>query len=305
MISHKFTYNGLTINDMTDIIKFKNGVNDWAITLSQVTGFSSPEIRDADRPFSGNHGIVDYQTFIGKRSITFQGYIVAKSEAKLREAVQALQVAFSLPAFYSGVDTGYHELFFETQDGDDKFKCNAKIATLPRIDKTFKAKNYRQFFIALKCADPRLYSQDIIEVPIKRTWFQSGILLPTYLPTTLGSQSVYRKNLINLGNFATAPLIKIEGYTKNPILINQTHNIKMQFNCELQEGEYLIVDVFNHTIYDQDGVNRINYLSEDSQWLWLLPLDNYIDYFDDQDSPIDSGIIPTDKVTITYSYASI
>jgi len=290
---------------MTDVIKYKRGLKDWVITLTQVTGFSSPEIRDADRPFAGNHGVVDYQTFVGKRSLTFQGYIVARSEEKLREAIQEFEVAFSLPAYYSGIDTGYHTLKFQTQGDDDKFQCNAKIATLPRIDKTFKGKNYRQFFVALKCADPRLYSQDILELKVKKTWYQSGITLPTLLPTILGSKSVYRKNLVNGGNFATAPLIKIEGYTKNPVLINQTHNIKMQFNCELQEGEYLIVDVFNHTIYDQDGVNRINYLSEDSQWLWLMPMDNYIDYFDDQDSPIASGILPADKITFTYSFASI
>lgn len=302
---YKFTYNGITINDMAEVLKYKNGTVDSVITLRDAEGFTSPALRNIERNFAGNHGVIDYQSFIGKRVITFGGDIVARTDEDMRAAIRALQVAFSIPAVYTTTETGYRELKWETQAGQDQQKCTAKIQTIPRIDKPSKNPHRRTFFIQLKCEDPRIYSQEVETVNLKRTWEQAGITLPTYLPTVIGSSSVNRVNLVNEGNFGSAPTIRISGYTVNPQLANVTYGTIMKFNTTLAEGEYLDIDVFAHTIRDQDGTNRINDLDATSQWIWLQPSDNYIDYTDDQDSPLTTGILPEEQVTFTYSHASI
>lgn len=302
---YKFTYNGLTINDMADVIAFKNRSQDFVITLREASGFSSPAIRNAERDFAGNHGIIDYPSFIGKRVITLSGDIVARTDEAMREAIRTLQVAFSLPAVYTVSETGYRELKWETQGGQDKFKCTAKIQSLPRIDKPTKAQQRRVFFIQLKCEDPRLYSQDVLTVNLKKTWEQAGITLPNYLPVKLGSISVYRMNLVNEGNFGSAPTIRIMGPAINPRITNATYQTSMFFNTTLEEGEYLDIDVFSHSVRDQDGDNRINDVGATAQWIWLQPGDNYIDFTDDRPTGLETGILPEDQVTFTYSYASI
>ena len=163
----------------------------------------------------------------------------------------------------------------------------------------------RSYFVSLKCDDPRLYSQATYDYNFRRTWNMAGITLPATLPVTLSNKSVYRQNLINNGNFGTAPTIRINGYTENPTLTNITHGLEMKFNTTLQEGEYLDIDIFNHKITDNTGANRINDLDVNSQWLWLMAGDNYIDYTDDQVSPLVTGIIPQEKVLISFNYASV
>lgn len=305
MKSYKFTYNNLTIGDMADVISYKQGSKDWVITVKEANGFSSPALRNTERSFSGNHGIVDYQTYIGKRTITFSGDIVARTENDILTAVKTLQTAFSLPAVYSSTINGYNELKWETQAGQEQFKCNAKISVLPRIQKTFKLQNMRTYFVSLKCDDPRLYSQAVYLYNLRRTWDMAGITLPTMLPIELSSKSVYRQNLINNGNFGTSPTIRISGYTQNPTLKNITHNLTMKFNTTLQNGEYLDIDVFKHKITDHNGTNRINDLDVNSQWLWLQAGDNYVDFTDDQTSPLVTGVVPQDQVTISFNYASV
>ena len=86
MKSYKFTYNNITIGDMQDIISYKNGSSDWVITVKEANGFSSPAVRSAERAFSGNHGIIDYQSYIGKRVITFSGDIIGRTESDILTA---------------------------------------------------------------------------------------------------------------------------------------------------------------------------------------------------------------------------
>ena len=95
MIGHKFTYNGLTINDYSQVQAFKQNTRSWVITLNDVTGFSAPSVREKERPFSGNHGIIDYRSYIGKRVLTFTGTIVGKTESDLRTAITELMTALS------------------------------------------------------------------------------------------------------------------------------------------------------------------------------------------------------------------
>lgn len=305
MISNKFSFNGITIGDFADIIAFKNRTRDWVVSLRQVTGFTSPEVRNAERAFAGNHGIIDYQSFIGKRTLTFQGDIIGRSEEDVREAIKQLQIAFSLPAVYTPSSNGYHTLQWETQAGEEQYQCNAKVSTLPRIDKAFKVKNHRTFFVALKCEDPRLYSQELITANLRYTWYQAGQYLPMYLPTYLSSVSIYEKNLYNGGNFGTAPIIRINGGSVNPQVWNKTHDIKMKLNATIADDDYYEIDVFNHTVKDKAGNNKINSVDSDSDWLWLMPGDNYIDFTDERPSPLISGDIPEEQVSFSYRYASI
>jgi hypothetical protein len=93
--------------------------------------------------------------------------------------------------------------------------------------------------VLIACGDPRLYGLE-----------PRGATVPTGTPTSL----------LNSGNTATHPLIRLEGPLTDPVLSNETLSRTLQFSISLDEAEVLEIDTDNGTVGIGDD-NRMSTLT--------------------------------------------
>jgi len=279
MLSYKFTYNGVTINDSSQF------PNRRGVSLSDVTGLSSPEVKHREDDLLGQHGIVDFFSFVGKRLITMQGLIVGTDENDMFTLMEEFTEAFRLPAIPDSTDDGYHTLSW-TKSGESTKQIQAKVHRLPRFMKTRGVHRMRRFLVELRCGNPRIVSSDIDTEDI----YKSSRLgsLPMALPAAIGADLGWtnEETLVNDGNFGAQPTITIHGPCENPKIINLNKPDWYQlFELTLVAGESIVIDVLNGTATKDDGSNMLIYESDDSRWIELLPGNNLIRYETADNSP--------------------
>ncbi len=304
MLSYNLEYNGQRINYLEDVNEFKAWNLDSVATIENIEGLHTPEVRNSESPLMGRHWIRDYYSFVWKRWITITWRIVWKNEVELEKAIRDFKIAFSLPAVYTKQTDGYHWLNIDNEELDYHYKIRAKISVFPNFIKTFQVRNYRKFQLTLKAADPRLYSQTVELWVTKRTWYQAGVRLPAKLPIRLETTSVRTITLENTWTIGTAPIIKIYWPTVNPRILSKTHWFEMWLNYTVAEDEIVTIDVINHTIVSSLWTNLINNLTAVSQWFWLYPWDNLIEFTDTLEDPFATGIVPDlQKISIEFNSA--
>jgi phage-related protein len=103
--------------------------------------------------------------------------------------------------------------------------------------------------LLIACGDPRLYDLE-----------PRGATVPTGVPT----------GLLNSGNAATNPVIRLEGPLTNPVLANQTLDRTLQFTITLAAGDVLEIDTDNGTVV-VDDVNRLSTLGGSS-----VPIQDFV-----------------------------
>ena len=96
--------------------------------------------------------------------------------------------------------------------------------------------------LVIACGDPRLYGLD-----------PRGATVPTGSPTSL----------LNSGNTATHPLIRLEGPLTQPVLTNETLGRTLEFSIVLSADEVLEIDTDNGTVTLGDD-NRMSTLTGSS-----------------------------------------
>lgn len=259
------------------------------ISLTTVpSGFHSPELRHSEEARQGQHGILDYDTFVGKRAIVFEGQLIAPDREKMVQLVDKFQKAFTTSAFPSK-DDGYREMLFTEEDGVAK-KVFAKVENMPEYEEELGFPYVRNFIVSLKCKEPRKLSQaTTAQDGIKADYLGGQLKLPTKLPVQFGWDYLYKKILNNAGNFAASPKITIYAPCVNPKILNRTYNVFMQFIATLSGNDYLEIDVLEGTatIYREGGgtEDALLVLTNNSEFFYLLSGDNEVVFLEESSVP--------------------
>lgn len=223
---------------------------DYVGTFSEdgeITGLDDAEIRENAEDLVEADGAVHGPFWLGRRMITC-GIDVLSDTAqqrgarleKLKRATAALRAdgTLSWTTPYGG--GGNQQVTFRRNQ--------------PR---RITGKWKKSVFLALACADPRIYS--------------TAIYSNTQLATN-GNQV-----LTNQGDYFSPPSIRINGPGTNPtVTLNNT--LSLVFNgLVLTAGQYVIVNLVQRTVVDQSGANRFDAVDWPNTWWWqLAPGDNNV-----------------------------
>jgi len=300
MLGIAYHYNGISLNDHTrdalsgELFTSESDRSCGALVslVETPSGFHSPELRHSEESRQGTHGILDYDTFVGKRAIVFTGQLIAPDRAKMVQLVDKFQKAFTTSAIPSK-DDGYRELLFTEEDGIAK-KVFAKVETMPEYAEELGFPYVRHFMVALKCKEPRKLSQEVNTAPeVKADVLGAQIKLPTKLPLNTGWDYVYKKTLVNAGNFAASPKITVHAPCINPMIFNRTYDVFMQFICVLSGADILEIDVISGTatVTREDGSTEdaLLVLTNNSEFFYLLSGENEVVFLEE------SGVPPVDN----------
>lgn len=211
-------------------------------TLREAEGFGSGEVDVIKWNRPGFHGIKTPRAFWRERIMRLIIGCRSSTSADYETRRRALEAAFDSPR------DGLITLQFTTQGAlalETYVQLNAQIQAPLRAGEV----TIGEFRIELITEDPVFYSQT---------------LTATDITFVTGSGVI-----INDGNAAVYPIIRVHGNVTDPVITNTTLGKTISFSgLIITVGHYIDIDMLNETVTDDLGVNDYSYVVTDDFW-WL------------------------------------
>lgn len=143
---------------------------------------------------------------------------------------------------------------------------------------TLSSQERRQFgqlaAFSLLAPDPIWYDPAVVALTFALPGGGSPFVVPMPVPHFVGASIIDEVRIFTYGGtWRSEPVIRIHGPIDDAIIDNLTTGEKLDLSqyvlgsvvgVSIGAGEWLQIDCRNNTVLDQDGVNRIAWLSEDS-----------------------------------------
>jgi hypothetical protein len=252
----QYEYNGLLMGSGTDFI------------VEKVTGLlDTPKIRSTDEERQDAWGDFPGQQDYKARHIGFDLKIRADTQQIMEQYIDRIPQVFiarQVPL----------QFIYQRPFGVKRFLW-AKYEDM-NFDSSYDvAHNLWAGSVMLKCDDPRKYAL-------------AEVIDPAVIAA---GQTQAQINVTNNGSINGFPVLEIIGPCTNPRVQNQQYsNKKLQVNVTVAAGQTLMIDTKSMTVA-LNGVDYTDYLSNDSQWWFLIPAINQLTYSRD-----DSGAQSTCNV---------
>ena len=228
-----FTYNGVTLNDLSGDDKYR---------ITQIGGLHTADIRDSREVFPGRDGEIPYTSLYGGRTITFQGRIECHHNhlKGLRLMEQALTKAVApLQESTLYIDCGSLGGF------DTQIDCR-QSQPLALTEEIKSYNQYRDFMLTLRASDPVIKSQYVQA----DTFTASGATVATL---------VFSQE--NLGNYNAYPTIELTGPLTDPIVSIGGRTLQFLTGTSIPGGQVWTVDTRTMTVLDLAGNSQSGNLS--------------------------------------------
>lgn len=243
-----------------------------------IEGLEQPNRRVGSYEKPGEDGGRVTSMLHGNRVVTLRGFIQASTVATHEQLRQDLSEAARIVRDANG----FPELTlfeFTTSGGEDR-QFEAAIQSL-----VFSADqlNFSEFQMVLLVPEPYISGTDPISVSGIQSPAGGGFVLPVILPIVFASDSGGSQEVENVGTAVTWPVLTISGISTNPYIRNATTGKSFQLTYPLVEGDEAIIDMKEKTVLINGG-NGIPYKTSESEWIWLEPGLNTIEFVSGSDS---------------------
>lgn len=224
------------------------GDSDYVGWLSNISGFDSPEVREAADDLVGDDGGVHGTFYYGRRPLVLEGNVDPRPDNVERNR-RMTRLARASNAMRQ--DSTLRWL----PDGGVEHQIGVRRQQPLRIQGGY----VKNFQLSLVAADPRIYSAQVKE----------QIILP----------SVHDAEVKNIGTMETPPLLSING----PATAIEIHNhttgefIVLAPAYSIIAGQRIDFDFDNRTVKRENGTNiysQVNFLT--TTWFQLVPGANII-----------------------------
>jgi hypothetical protein len=279
----------IKINDHSDPNNF--------IALQEYPTFEL-EIKNQEIQKEGQHGVWDFNSFYGKRLITFGGVIIGDDEEKVVELQDQLKLVLSLPLEPTESNNGVITIKYTDPRGR-ALQTTGKIYNPIRFSRNMKQKYRLNFQLVLKSANPQLEAQAETESIGARGYELGSLRLPTKMSTKIDIIKRQVLTITNNGNTYASPIMTINGKVTNPKLTNLSTGAYMEFTRTVALGEKIIIDVYNGTITDENGTDISSDLVAGSDFIKLQPKENRLYLISDEnetEDPVATRIIPDEEL---------
>ncbi len=288
-------------------------LNDHVTTPSQIIALQSypqfeVDIKSNEVEREGQHGIWDFNSYYGKRMISFSGVIVGMSEADVETVKNKLMRVLSLPSQPDAVQNGYVTISWTDSQGAS-WQVEAKLNKDVNFDRKIKEVFRLDFNFTVKASDPYIYAQVLRQFAGVRGYTQLGATFPIILPATIGLSEHNVLSIENTGQVMVDTIIRLygedQGDITNPRIVNKTTGKTFQLNLVMAGAdEYMDIDSKEGTVVDQDGNDRSADIDGASQFILLKQGVNDLVYKSDED-PVITLETPTALWTIKFRPAKI
>lgn len=239
--------------DLTDL------VNSSVLSFD---GFGMAPLKRLEQQGPMQHGVTDIGFRLNKRYVALKLRALANDNAGYWAAR-----AYLLNIFKPTTDNAPIKLRFSYPTGQVR-QLDCHISTDFGMSTEDRAMFIQTTLIELYAPDPTWYDPSLVVVPFQMTSGGSALMFPYTSPLLLGASDLDQSTVVNNpGSWITYPIITIEGPITDPIIINETTGETLDFTPNtIAAGEIYTVDCrYEHkTIFDQDDVNQISKLTQQS-----------------------------------------
>ena len=273
----KLAYNGWTTGANTKIRELKGF-------------FDMPDLRTADVDLSGMDGVLFGTDEMGKKVIeaTFVSYGDGLSGSagdhdQISDEIDDLVSTFQVQAD----DTLPLDATFKNALEEETVLtvfCRPRKRPIPLSPKDggFSIETV----VTLEAEDPRIYGPLMTQTVGMAGGAEVGRTYPRVYPWTYGEGGAGGTiDAHNSGSAKSYPVAYIHGPCDTPRLTHQELNRFVKVNLTLVAGDTLVIDFFHRTITIQ-GMSRYYALTNDSDWFWLDPGSNSIQFLGSYYDPL-------------------
>jgi hypothetical protein len=260
--------------------------------LQQMSGLTSlPNVRTGSVDRFGQHGGVPGRHYEAIRTVAATWDIFDGNDPEAFAARrEELQEAFAVISDPTNVQP-----FVWKHPGREKRRiyCRPVDRTTP-LDREFSFL-YGSVAVRLEATDPFVYSNDEkVASGITPGETTGGLSFPLTFPLVFGAGSSGGSASVHNGGTADAPwTATITGETPNPKITHVESGAFLEFTgLNIVAGDTLEIDAFNRTILYNGVASRRGFLTSASNWFWLQPGSNTIQF--------SSGGITTGSLTFRW-----
>lgn len=233
-------------------------------------GLGLPDLRTSDTPRPQDHGLFWGSDYFGKRTVTLDVTILGDDPGDAAAKMDALAAVWQPPAGSEATVPLTVDLpgqVARTLDGRprraaynlDNLKAGIIVATLQ-----------------YEAADPRLYSAETVLSTAAATT-GGGRTYNRVYPLVYAAGGTGGTILVtNVGNFASRPILRVNGPSNTPRIENITAGQFLAANLAVAAGEYLEFDLDAHTVMLNGTASRYGSLVAGSSWWEIAPGANSI-----------------------------
>ena len=246
----KYSYNGLTINDVT------TDVDNYY--LLDFVDIDDVQVRNIEEEKSLDDGIQDYDSYLGRRIFRVTGKITGSTQAILEDMIQDLKDTFNprLLQVNNPTTDGYLPLTWLENFGGVSYtmRLELKPMSIPAIQYDFDVGGLvAPFEIILKARDPRKTDSDVISANL-----------------TVSNSA---DTVTNAGTYMAWPEFTITGpiYESSMTISNDTTGeyLSLSGAISLSSTEELTINMKDRRIYTGTNVNDYyQYVTSGSTFPW-------------------------------------
>lgn len=267
---------------VNDLVTLSAEPNEGNFHIVGVTGLGAADIRTSSFLFSGRHGGLVTDQFLGFRTIAVNGIIGSETREQHQLDRQALLSAMPIGSTFP--------VYIKSFSG----KTYRIDCSLTDVKMEYKPRGFMSdFLLQLTAGDPYFYSTDGGDEQtaiINRVIENGGYVTPYILPVIWdagGAPTI----VTNSGDANYYPVITIRDEALNPSITNLATGETFELTLSLLDGDELVIDMYNRTV-KLNGSDILGNKTDDSVWWALLPGDNPIALSSDvSDDPVTAELV--------------
>lgn len=251
------------------------------------------DVKNSELPLDGQHGIWDFFSYFGKRTISFNGVVIGEDEEQVEILRTQIMRVLSLPMQPTAEDDGYVTISWEDATGDT-WTFDAKMNRTPKFSRNMRQTYMLDFLISFKTDNPFILSSTSTTGDGERGYVTYGAFFPLTLPAVLGLVNVGKLTVVNDGTMYAHTVMRIYGEAggdiTNPQIENLTTGKVFKVNTVISGvSEYLEINSEEGTVVDQDGIDRSADIDIASEFILVKPGSNDLMYTADDVSRSPAG----------------
>lgn len=231
-----------------------------------IDGLEFPEIRTSSFPRSGQDGIYIPNQFIGSRIITFKGTLSSTNYESQRRALLTAMKPTKVDGILQSKILKLIDL------NNDEYRLNVQVQS---VKMSMEEVSFARFMITCIAEDISIHSETQTTTTVE-TLSGGGWVYPIIYPITSDAGAGGVETLNNAGDTETFPVITLTGTLTNPRLENTTTGKFIALTLSITTGVQVVIDMENRTIMQAGETNRLNTMSDDSDFWSLQSGDNVI-----------------------------
>jgi hypothetical protein len=259
-------------SDASSSLQIHSNTSDIGYVIQSIEGLEYPSTRISVINRGGEHGTFFASSFYGERRVTLEGRLYADSSVTNETRRRNLESILDIERDANGVPAHKNLKFTTLDDLQLQISCIVAAPLKMPVGRP-RDSAFQIDLVAYYAIQSQTQHSESFTSPSG-----GGFILPVVLPVTFTASSGSNKTITNAGTTDANPAIVFTGPLTNPALSNVTLGKSIALTRTLNSGDIVTLDMREKAALLNGTTNIIGDITSASQWWWLSPGNNDIQF---------------------------